>query len=158
MDPDQYTFLIIAIVVVIMILIITTSQDVLRERLTDEISNHSTRGWVRLYEGWGQTSNPPESRKWELEETVDDGRFKKMVHINLKSYDIAVPKDGHMTIWAIYPESPLPGQSAGIYSAYTDLYNANPAKYRKVVEISAGQRVRGSVDFPVKHIMVEGSF
>ena len=161
MKSDNYTFLIIAIVVAILIMIITTSRDVLEH--IENKSNHTTSGWVRLYEGWDQKTNPPTSRKWIFEESAefknDPKKFGKILDIQLRSYDIAVPQKGKIELWAIYPESLLPGQSTGFYSDFLNPYfNAQPTKYRKIVDVQGGQRVRGNVDFPIKRVLVKGTF
>lgn len=165
MDPEIGTFVIVSVVIAMLIIIIITGRDVL-ERLSEHLIEVNTTsigdGWVRLYEDWNYGKgppNPPEARKWEI---TDTKWMKKMVNVNLKSYDIKVPNGGKVELWAIYPESPVPNQATNVIgNAYTDeiagssevAYRTNSAKYRKIVEVQ-GAHIKGTVDYPVKRVMV----
>lgn len=163
--------IIIGVCVLLIFILISTREKLLGEKFIE--SYHSPTecvGWIKLYETFNYTGNPPDARSWYWYQTVNSKDkngytiVRKQLRMNLKSFDINVPTTGKgVEIWALYQESPIAstkdtGVTTDVYADPDYLYKANPGKYRLVTKCYPGQRIRGVVDFPAHRIMVKGAF
>lgn len=167
----------IGLIVVLLLFLIYLASDNKKESLISPKNPDSSASWIRLYENFkfaGPGLSEEEAGAVAIE-TRSSFYVKRDLKINLKSYDINVPK-GNVQIWAIYPDEQVASSSATGVSGYGDAYTdtlpwngSGPApvgqssttnalaantKYRKVVEVKSGEHVTGMLDFPVKRILL----
>jgi hypothetical protein len=139
----SYIFGLVVVILIIILTILLTNSD--KEPLVQD-------SWAYLYENYNRTRD---IGTWEWDSTKS--RYVKQdIKIQLKSYDIGVSK-GNVQMWALYSDDQVASSMAtgvsGFGNAYTDTYYAATPKYKKIVDVKSGERVVGTIDFPVKRII-----
>lgn len=91
-----------------------------------------------------------------------DRYLRKIVKINLKSYDINIPKDPNIVndlrrveIWSIYDGDNDASLESDFYNSYLEpeyALRANSGKYKKILTVYPGNHAVGTIEEPVKKI------
>lgn len=118
---------------------------------------------VKLYEG-------PFGRGLAYEFTpqtsdVSEGYMRLAMPLSLQSLDINLPlvdpahdPQRYVRIWALYGDDTLASSESGFYNIYTEpdwAHRANPAKYRLVAAVAAGERLVANVGIRVRRVLIE---
>lgn len=118
------------------------------------------RPYVRLYEDYQKKDlayefSPPSGR----------GSHRQFMRIQLKHVEAYLPKTSvgpygqirRIAIWSVYGGAPNASLLSTFYNAYlepdTEL-RANPARYKKLVEVKPGERVSLDITDPTKQIFL----
>lgn len=132
--------------------------------------------YVKLYETFRPSDNMVGGSVWEYS-SMGGSYLKEALKMNLKSYDINVVNGG-VQLWALDSDNEIASSIGLGVSAYDDAYNtpmpalakidqtvfrdgatealyrAVPDKYKLIASVKSGEHVKGTVDYPVKRLMV----
>jgi hypothetical protein len=134
-----------------------------------EYFTSSDETYIRLYEGFGNHNlayefypDSPEAAR------IGNGYIKQLLRVNLKSVDINLPKVGNglddirrVEIWSVGNEDIDASTESGFYNSYLEPESelrANPAKYRNILRVLPGERLKIDMALPIKKIFLIAAF
>lgn len=117
---------------------------------------------IKLYENFNQ-----KNMVFNFEPILEDPTalyLRKTVKINVKSIDLNLPekRDGFddlrtVEIWNIYDGDNTASSESDFYNSYTEpdfARRANSSKYKLLVKLKAGSRIKINIGEPVKKIFL----
>jgi len=122
--------------------------------------------YVALYEGYNHKNLAyhfaPHSIDYNSYD-INRGYIRQIIKCNLKSLDINLPRIGNaydtirrVDIWAVDErDNSTASSESGFYNSYLepDLeLRSNPSRYRKIIQVLPGNRVKMEITKPVKKI------
>jgi len=169
MTAETYAYIMVGLIFIIVIYVVLNTP----EHLTDTqapvptttevaaaekavVTNPNQNFYIRLYEGFEYN---------DLQAEYTDS-VRNIIKLNLKSYEISLPKLGtsldsarKVELWSVDDgaNDNIASSVSGLYNSYLEPeeeLRANPARYQNIVTVRPGQTVRANLRFPVKKVYV----
>ena len=157
MDP----LLLLAIFIVILILLLHRNSENLTDKITLEpisLQKTTPKPFIKLYEEFNENG-----LVFDFQPVLNartSNFLRKILRVNLKSMDLNLPiqkdcmdDERRIEIWSVYDSSTV----SDFYNSFTEpdfAKKANPAKFKLIANVKAGERLNVNVMDPVKKIYI----
>lgn len=152
----MWTYVAVVIILIILLFMLSPAQEHLTNTTIQPIP------FVRLYERFNQ-----KNLIFDLTPVLEDPTsmyFKDIVKAEIKSIDLNLPiKNDNLDdvrkieIWSIYDGNNTASSESDFYNPYTEpdfARRANSAKYKLLVSMKAGNRIKLNLAEPVKRVFI----
>lgn len=154
----------IALIIVLFILLFIVFTKAIAENYTNPTIQPTP--YVKLYESFNG-----KDMVFEFQPILEDPSalyFRDIVKVNVKSMDLNLPLKGDdlddirtIEIWSLYDGSNIASSESDFYNPFTEpdfARKANSAKYKLIVKMKAGQRIKLNVSEPIKKVFIYARF
>jgi hypothetical protein len=169
MMSDRLGTVMILAIIIIGLIYLARNGKINSEHLAPSHGDGPNIPYIRLYEGFNYQNLAYSYTPGNIDYTTPAGAIKGylrlIIPVNLKSVDISLPKLGtqidqirRVEIWGMdQHDDNIASIESSFYNSYLEpefAMKANPARYKHLIRVLPGDRVRKEIDEPVKKIFI----